>query len=96
MKRASQNKKILAFMEQYGTITPKEAEAICGTMRLAARISDLKKQGYEISKTMRYGNGTRWAEYKLEEPSCATNTGRPEEGERYEDIFPSEDITLTF
>lgn len=39
---------ILKYMQNYGSITPKEAEKYIGCMRLAARISDLKRMGYAI------------------------------------------------
>ncbi len=46
--KQSQNEKILAHLEKYGSITPLEAMAEYGCMRLASRISDLKRQGYPI------------------------------------------------
>lgn len=39
---------ILAYLYEYGSITPMEAIEKLGCMRLAARISDLKKRGYNI------------------------------------------------
>ena len=68
----TQNDKILRHMREIGVITPMEAMAQYGIMRLGARIWDLKKQGYPIQTTLvngknRYGEPTRWASYRLEE-----------------------------
>lgn len=48
----TQNEKVLDYIRQYGSITPLEAFERFDIMRLASRISDLKKLGYPIfSKT---------------------------------------------
>lgn len=44
-----QTEQILDYMRTYGTITPLEALKDCGCMRLAARISDLRKAGHNIT-----------------------------------------------
>ena len=94
-KKESQNKKIIAYLEDGNAITPIEALTLFGCMRLAARISDLKRRGYIISKTMKTNGDSRYAQYKLEEP-LPMAVGNDSEGERYEDIFPSDDITDIF
>lgn len=48
MSKATQAQRVLAYMEQYGSITQYEALRDLGVMRLASRISDLKKLGYPI------------------------------------------------
>lgn len=48
MSKATQAQRVLAFMEEFGGITQFEAMKELGVMRLASRISDLKKQGYPI------------------------------------------------
>ena len=48
MSKATQAQRVLAYMEQYGAITQYEALRDLGVMRLASRISDLKKLGYPI------------------------------------------------
>ena len=68
--KISQCTKILDYMRKYGSITPREAEDAFGCMRLAARIKDLKVQGYTIgtrTKTIknRNGNNVSFAEYYL-------------------------------
>jgi hypothetical protein len=37
----------------------------CGCLRLAARILDLKREGYAISKKMIYNNGKHFAAYRV-------------------------------
>lgn len=48
MSKATQASRILDYMEQFGSITQLEALKDLGVMRLASRISDLKKQGHTI------------------------------------------------
>ena len=62
---------ILAYMQENGSITPVEAMAEFGCMRLAARIADLRQQGVKITKTTakginRYGEKISFAKYRLE------------------------------
>ena len=45
----TQNQLVLEHLEKYGRITSREAYENYGIMRLASRISDLKRQGYKIS-----------------------------------------------
>ena len=71
MKR-SQSEMILRYMKHFGSITPMDAMQDLGCMRLAARIADLREQGYLIGKRMkkcknRYGNTVQFAEYYIEE-----------------------------
>lgn len=44
----TQTEKILRHLEEFGSITALDAMNEYGIMRLASRISDLKKQGYPI------------------------------------------------
>lgn len=44
----TQAQRVLDYMNQFGSITQLEALKDLGVMRLASRISDLKKQGYPI------------------------------------------------
>jgi hypothetical protein len=64
--------RVLEYMKQFGSITPVEAMTDLGCMRLAARISDLRYQGYAIGRRMktmknRYGKDVSFAEYYIEE-----------------------------
>lgn len=67
--------KILRYMNKYGAITPKEAYIHCGTMRLSARIYELRDDGYDISTQMIYRkDGTRYAQYRLEKKHERTDS----------------------
>ena len=68
----TQNQRILDYINENGSITQLEALSELGVMRLASRISDLRKQGYSIisegeTVTNRYGEKCRIKKYKLEE-----------------------------
>lgn len=68
----TQNEKILEFMREKGSITPVEAIAELGCMRLAARISDIRASGVNVISTMersknRYGDTVHFSRYRLEE-----------------------------
>lgn len=70
MDKVSQNNKILEYMENYGSITSREAMMRLNVMRLASRICDLKKKGYPIVTDMeKSANGARYARYSLERVS---------------------------
>jgi hypothetical protein len=47
--KPTQNERIIDYIERFGSITQLEALRDLGVMRLASRISDLKKQGYQIA-----------------------------------------------
>jgi hypothetical protein len=62
----SQNSKILRHLESGGTLTPYDALTKFGTLRLAARIKNLKDLGYRIHGEMvSFRNGKRAAQYRL-------------------------------
>ena len=68
----TQCEQVLEYMKDFGSITPIDAMHDIGCMRLAARIADLREQGYVIGRRMktsknRYGNPVSFAEYFLEE-----------------------------
>ena len=67
----TQNERILRHLRDYGSITQLEAMQEYGIMRLASRISDLRRMGYNIERDLiasknRYGEATRFASYRLE------------------------------
>ena len=69
--KATQSDKILRHLQEFGSINPLEALSEYGVMRLASRISDLKKVGYPINKKMvkglnRFGEVVTYAVYTLE------------------------------
>jgi len=72
MAKTSQNDRVLRHLQTFGKITPIQALQEYGIMRLASRISDLKKEGYEIERTFKrhvnkFGESTHYAVYELKE-----------------------------
>lgn len=68
--KPTQNERILDYIAEFGSITQFEALQDLGVMRLASRISDLKRQGYDIkAKTEtvknRYGENCHIKRYSL-------------------------------
>ena len=66
----TQNKRILDYMEEKGSITQLEALRYCGVMRLASRISDLRMRGHAIESEMvtvknQFGEDCRVKQYRL-------------------------------
>ena len=69
--KATQEQRVIEYIRETGSITQLEALQQLGVMRLASRISDLKRQGYAIRRDTvpiktRYGN-TYIARYREEE-----------------------------
>ena len=48
-------------------ITPLDAYLGCGCLRLAARILDIKRDGYIVKKKMMHRNGKHFAAYRVGE-----------------------------
>lgn len=46
--KPTQNQRILEYITDFGAITQLDALRDLGVMRLASRVSDLKRQGYPI------------------------------------------------
>lgn len=70
MSKATQAQRVLEYMDEFGGITQIEALKDLGVMRLASRISDLKKQGYPIQGDVvavknRYGENCYVKRYSL-------------------------------
>ena len=70
--KMTQCDKIVRHLREYGSISSLEAITEYGILRLASRVSDLKRRGYNIvgeTKTgkNRYGEKTSFKVYKLEE-----------------------------
>lgn len=70
--RPRQCDRIMRHLIDFGSITPMEALSEYGIMRLASRVSEIRKQGiniiceFETGKN-RYGEATHWARYRLAE-----------------------------
>lgn len=60
----SQNEKILKYLQSGKTITPIGALSMFNCFRLAARISDLRKDGHTIYTNTINKNGKIFAGYK--------------------------------
>ena len=70
--KPTQNERILDYIDEFGSITQIEALRYLGVMRLASRISDLKRKGYNVISTKetvknRYGEVTHIKRYSLGE-----------------------------
>lgn len=77
-ERPTQCEKVIRYMKDFGSITQYEALTDLGVMRLASRISEIKKRGAKIKKTMktvknRYGENCSIAEYSFTEEKGATH-----------------------
>ena len=69
--KPTQNQRILEYIEKFGEITQLEAIRDLGIMRLASRVSDLRRKGYPIASdwlevTNRFGEKTKIKRYRLE------------------------------
>ena len=67
----TQCERIIRHLNDYGSITSIEAMREYGIMRLASRISDLRRRGYaikveSIEGVNRYNEKTRYARYMKE------------------------------
>lgn len=73
MAQISQKKLLLEHLKKYGSIEPLQALREYGMYRLGARISDLKKDGWNIiterikAKSSITGNFVSFAKYRLEQ-----------------------------
>lgn len=70
MSKATQTERVIAYIEELGSITQLEALRDLGVMRLASRISDLKKKGYPIQSDIetvqnRFGEPCYIKRYRL-------------------------------
>jgi hypothetical protein len=69
-EHTSQEQKIIHYMDRFGGITQLEALRDLGVMRLASRISNLRKRGYDIKSEMitvrnRFGEECHVSRYSL-------------------------------
>lgn len=72
MSKTTQNQRVLDYMQEFQGITQLEALRDLGVMRLASRISDLRRKGYNIvsenvTVLNRYGEKCRIKKYRLKE-----------------------------
>lgn len=65
----TQGERIIAYMDEHGTITPFEAFQELGITKLATRISELRRDGEQIEKRYvsgvnRFGEKIQYMEYR--------------------------------
>lgn len=70
----NQREQILKYMDDFGSITPMDAFSDLGITKLATRVSELIRDGHEITKTPehsknRYGKPVRYMRYSYEQVS---------------------------
>ena len=75
-QKLTQCMKIVKYMNDFGSITPVQAMKDLGVMRLAARISELEAEGWQIEHERetgenRYGEKTTYARYRLKQAVTA-------------------------
>ncbi len=64
----NQQQTIIYYLATKGSITPMEAMTVHRIYRLAARIAELKKQGYKIKASyLKDLTGKRYAKYRVEQ-----------------------------
>lgn len=68
--RPTQEQRVLDYIHRFGSITQRDALFDLGIMRLASRISSLKKKGYPITSRMievenRFGEKVHIKQYSL-------------------------------
>lgn len=68
--KPTQCERVLRYMKDFGEIDTMTAIRELGCMRLASRISELKRNGHAITRRMakgknRYGESVSWAVYSL-------------------------------
>lgn len=68
--KPTQAQRVLDYIEEHGSITQFEAMTELGIMRLASRISELKKNGYNIVSRMitvknRFGENCSVKQYSM-------------------------------
>lgn len=66
----TQQERVLKYLEDFGSITPREAFNDLGVYRLSAVIYDLRDKGFKIDTETehsknRYGEATNYARYVL-------------------------------
>lgn len=69
-KKPTQAQRVLEYIEAFGSITQHEAMIDLGIMRLASRVSELKKDGYTITGEMvkvknRFGESCTIKKYSM-------------------------------
>lgn len=66
----TQTERVLDYIDKHGSINPMQALNDLGIMRLASRMSDLKREGHMVVREMvpavnRYGEKVTYAKYTI-------------------------------
>lgn len=65
-----QSERIVNYIERYGSITPMEAFANLGITKLATRVSEMRKDGWEFDQELvktknRFGENVHYMKYSF-------------------------------
>lgn len=76
--KTTQCERIIEYMNEFGGITQMDALRDLACLRLASRINDIKRKGYNVRRDMitlknRWGEPVRIAKYSLVEDENADN-----------------------
>ena len=68
----TQSERIIAYMREFGSISPMEAFRDLGVTKLATRISEMTRDGMQFDKEYvstknRYGESVHYMRYRLKE-----------------------------
>lgn len=79
--KQKQTERIVAYIQDFGSITTKEAFVDLGITRLASRIFDLTEEGYEFDRKVekgknRYGDPVHYTRYSLRNSDGKANVDR--------------------
>lgn len=77
-RRPKQSERVIRYIQDFGSITQRDALNDIGVFRLASRISELKKDGWPISSKMepvknRYGETCHIKRYFLNDDEVKCN-----------------------
>lgn len=61
----SQKAQILKYLQEGYSITSSSARRVCGCKRLAARIYDIRKLGYDVKTLMVQDGDKYFAQYRM-------------------------------
>ena len=70
----TQRDRVMDYIKEFGSITSREAFVDLGVTQLAARICELKDQGFQFDKSYessknRYGENVSFVRYRIKEVS---------------------------
>lgn len=72
----TQTETILAHLQAGGSITPIDALREFGCFRLAARIKDLRDEGYDVEMVLEGDGAKKWARYSMKRAAAYASDGQ--------------------